>query len=596
MANVGPPGGAKDAAKLTDTVADAFNKNANPAMEDTASKATNLANTLKKVSDQMKKLKTLSPRLMAQRTSALIAENKFKIDSAIKHLKKKIKEISKYEKDFSDLLRQESEQKSKFEKDFANLLRKEEESNEKKYIRDITAMLREEHNEKMRLEREFNREFRELLRKEAEDNLKAVRESRKKDKEEKDKKKAEDKAKSKEEVLNTRYDTKFAAEEKQKQENAAKQKLADEAETRKGYGLLPEESKTYKLKTDPMDQIRKTVSDLGKRAANATAIKDTGAKSDKINRVFENQSGNLSFGENMAVKAGDIFNGGLRKSSEVVFAALGSLGGMFKTVVSKFQFITSAVAAVNPALIMQLGFAFKDLYAVFGKAFQPLIQALIAGIRAFADFMIPISSEFQSIFAGIGSSLLKLFISLFPTFEKLLSIVAIFLQVFTYIIDGITLLIDPIIYALTGFATLLIVDAAVAVIAFAVSVMTMTTLMTAGISILIGAIAWLVSSIFGSDNSMKGVKPGSSTGMGARQASYSGIAEYGKNLMQQSLSGSTQNAAIQTAQYTRESRDYLQKMANKGSNPKQEGGAGVGGKDRSIWDMGADEIVASWFV
>ena len=183
MANVGPPGGAKDAVKLTDTVADAFNKNANPAMEDTASKATNLANTLKKVSDQMKKLKTLSPRLMAQRTSALIAENKFKIDSAIKHLKKKIKEISKYEKDFSDLLRQESEQKSKFEKDFANLLRKEEESNEKKYIRDITAMLREEHNEKMRLEREFNREFRELLRKEAEDNLKAVRESRKKEKE-----------------------------------------------------------------------------------------------------------------------------------------------------------------------------------------------------------------------------------------------------------------------------------------------------------------------------------------------------------------------------------------------------------------------------
>ena len=182
----------------------------------------------------------------------------------------------------------------------------------------------------------------------------------------------------------------------------------------------------------------------------------------------------------------------------------------------------------------------------------------------------------------------------------MLSIVGIFLQVFTYIIDAITILIDPIIYALTGFATLLAVDAIIAVVTFAVSVMTMTTLMTAGISILIGAIVWLVSSIFGSDSSMKGVKPGASTGMGARQASYSGIAEYGKNLMQQSLSGSTQNAAIQTAQYTKESRDYLEKMANKGSNPKQEGGAGVGGKDRSILglpkDMTSTDWVASWFV
>ena len=583
MANVGPPGGG---GPTIDPVKNIFNK-ATVEKVIVASKQMNSA-----MKAMAKNISLAANKRMKEERK----EREYNLIQAGRELVAKKKAEDKFEKDFAKLLREDAQSKEDFQKEFASLLRKEEENNEKKYIRDITAMLREEHNEKMRLEREFNREFRELLRKEAEDNLKAVRESRKKDKEEKDKKKAEDKAKSKEEVLNNRYDTKFAGEEKQKQENAVKQKLAEEAETRKGYGLLPEESKTYKLKTDPMDQIRKTVSDLGKRAANATAIKDTGAKSDKINRVFENQSGNLSFGENMAVKAGDIFNGGLRKSSEVVFAALGSLGGMFKTVVSKFQFITSAVAAVNPALIMQLGFAFKDLYAVFGKAFQPLIQALIAGIRAFADFMIPISSEFQSIFAGIGSSLLKLFISLFPTFEKLLSIVAIFLQVFTYIIDGITLLIDPIIYALTGFATLLIVDAAVAVIAFAVSVMTMTTLMTAGISILIGAIAWLVSSIFGSDNSMKGVKPGSSTGMGARQASYSGIAEYGKNLMQQSLSGSTQNAAIQTAQYTRESRDYLQKMANKGSNPKQEGGAGVGGKDRSIWDMGADEIVASWFV
>jgi hypothetical protein len=248
---------------------------------------------------------------------------------------------------------------------------------------------------------------------------------------------------------------------------------------------------------------------------------------------------------------------------------------------------------------MQLGFAFKDLYAVFGKAFQPLIQALIAGIRAFADFMMPIASEFQAIFGGIGKSILKLFISLFPTFEKLLSIVAIFLQVFTYIIDGITILIDPIIYALTGFATLLVIDAVIAVVTFAVSVMTMTTLMTAGISILIGAIAWLVSSIFKSGNSMKNVKPGSSTGMGARQASYSGIAEYGKNLMQQSLGGSTQNAAIQTAQYTRESRDFLQQIANKGNGPRQDGGVGVGAKPDKLggdWGDKAAGWVASFFV
>ena len=592
MANVGPPSGG---GPTIDPVKNIFNK----ATIEKVIVASKQMNSAMKV---MAKNISLAAKKRIQLSKEERKEREYNLIQAGRELVAKKKAEDKFEKDFAKLLREDAQSKEDFQKEFASLLRKEEENNEKKYIRDITAMLREEHNEKMRLEREFNREFRELLRKEAEDNLKAVRESRKKEKEEKDKKKAEDKAKSKEEVLNTRYDTKFAGEEKQKQENASKQKIADDAETRKGYGLLPEgkegyKADVYKLKPniDPMDQIRKTVSDLGKRAAAATEKKDRGAVSDRIG----GKSGNLSFSESMGVKAGDIFNGGLRKASEGVFAALGSLGGMFKTVVSKFQFVTSAVAAVNPALIMQLGFAFKDLYAVFGKAFQPLVQLLIAGIRAFADFMMPIASEFQAIFAGLGKSILKLFISLFPTFEKIFSIVAIFLQVFTYIIDGITFLIDPIIYALSGFVTLLAIDAAIAVISFAVSVMTMTTLMTAGISILIGAIAWLVTSIFKSGNSMKNVKPGSSTGMGARQASYSGIAEYGKNLMQQSLSGSTQNAAMQTAQYTRESRDFLQQIANKGNGPRQDGGVGVGekpDKTRGDWGDKAAGWVASFFV
>lgn len=273
--------------------------------------------------------------------------------------------------------------------------------------------------------------------------------------------------------------------------------------------------------------------------------------------------------------------------------AVNGVVGAFKNFTGLLSKATSFVAALNPGLVLQLGFAFKDLYATIGLALQPVVEGMIAGIRTLADFLVPISKELAPLFANLTTAFLDLFVSLFPFFRDLLSVVGILTQWFTLFIKAITFLIDPIIMALTGFSVILIVEAIPAVIAFATSILTMTTLMTAGISLVIGAIASLAFWFLRTVGVFKSFdfKPGVSAGMGARQASYSGISEFGKNLLQQGLGSSTATAGLQTANNTKRCADLLQDMKDGGGWKKAAGnimfgGPGVkveqvGGKDRN---------------
>ena len=262
--------------------------------------------------------------------------------------------------------------------------------------------------------------------------------------------------------------------------------------------------------------------------------------------------------------------------------AVNGVVGAFKSFTGLLSTATGFVAALNPGLVLQLGFAFKDLYATIGLALQPVVEGMIVGIRTLADFLVPIAKEFAPLFANLTTAFLDLFVNLFPFFRDLLSVVALLIQWFTLFIKAITFLIDPIIMALTGFAFVLVYEAISAIVAFATSALVMSTLMTAGISLVVGAIASLAFWFLRTVGVFKSFdfKPGVSAGMGARQASYSGITEFGKNLLQQGLGSSSATAGLQTANNTKRMADLLQEMKdgggwNKPGDNKMLGGPGV---------------------
>lgn len=276
----------------------------------------------------------------------------------------------------------------------------------------------------------------------------------------------------------------------------------------------------------------------------------------------------------------------LRSEEEYRMGGVGRLMDVVKNVVGGFRIFTGLlsdatkfVAAFNPALAFQLGFAFKDLYATIGLALQPVIEGLIAGVRTLADVLVPIAKEFAPLFADLTSAVLDVFVGLIPYLRDFLSVIGLLIQWFTLFIKAIAFLIDPIVMALTGFAVILVVEAIPAVIAFATSVMTMSALMTAGLSLVIGAIAALAFSFLRATGIFKGFefKSGAAAGMGARQATYSGISEFGKGLLQQGLGSSTATATIQTANNTKRCADLLQEMKDGGGMKKAMGNLMFGG-------------------
>jgi hypothetical protein len=78
--------------------------------------------------------------------------------------------------------------------------------------------------------------------------------------------------------------------------------------------------------------------------------------------------------------------------------------------------------------------------------------------------------------------------------------------------------------------------------------------------------------------------------MGARQASYSGISEFGKNLLQQGLGSSTANAGLQTANNTKRCADLLQDMKDGGGWKKAAGKIMFGGPGVKVEKVGGKDV------
>lgn len=497
------------------------------------------------------------------------------------NLLQEIKDEKQFRKEFAAWVKQELKDELQYKKDIATLM-KEEANKELQYRKDVTKLIEDQ--------LKYEQDFYELVTKE---NEKIADE---------EKKASEDRIRRLREDIQSRASAEDAANRERASILAAQISLENQK-----YKEMEQEKKSYldsvlsleKQKYEEMERNRKDTLDsilsLEKQKFDTIERENREILAAQIS--LANQRAAALKEEQQAKDKEKI--GKLRAEEEYRMGGFGRLMEVVNRVRWAFsQFTgmlsnaTKFVAALDPGLVLQLGFAFKDLYATIGIALRPVIDGLIAGVRTLADFLVPIAKEFAPLFADLTNAVLDVFVGLIPYLRDFLSVIGLLIQWFTLFVKTIAFLIDPIIMALTGFAVILIVEAIPAVIAFATSVMTMSALMTAGLSLVIGAVAALAFSFLRATGIFKGVefKSGAAAGMGARQASYSGISEFGKGLLQQGLGSSTSNATIQTANNTKRCADLLQEMKDGGGAKKVLGGMmGLGGPGVKVERVGGKD-------
>ena len=258
----------------------------------------------------------------------------------------------------------------------------------------------------------------------------------------------------------------------------------------------------------------------------------------------------------------------------VAAAAMGALTGGFSILI---EMVGKFVGALDPAIMEQLNLAFSDLSAVVGIGLRPIITAATVIIRSFADALVPVMRKLEPIITKLASVMISIAIPiivawadqlemLMPVFNALVPIVAILGELFSAVLmiviplfkvlAGVCLILvgvfNTVVAAVHGFAAgilwavtglLKIVPgqsaraAAAQKQAEAAGASSAAALSNAGSNIADGG--KMIGTAFTSTE--KEVKGGESRGAAAKGASYSGVADLGKNMMQAAFGSSTQS-------------------------------------------------------
>jgi phage-related protein len=251
--------------------------------------------------------------------------------------------------------------------------------------------------------------------------------------------------------------------------------------------------------------------------------------------------------------------------------------------------VSPFVKALDPGLMAQLSLAMSDLQATIGVGLRPIIQAAIPIIRAFADTLMPIMNQLAPVMQKFGESMIRIAIpviavwasainylipvieSIVPLFTDLAEILMVLTPVFDFMFDGINRGMNLIIGV---FHTFMVGIKAMTVALLEAGAWIVSWVSESGAQALKDASASVQQSM---DRSMEAQanafgkwlgpppkKPaytqGASVGAAAKQASYSGIADLGKNMMQAAFGQSAQNAALQTADNTKVMADGFGKL------------------------------------
>lgn len=240
-----------------------------------------------------------------------------------------------------------------------------------------------------------------------------------------------------------------------------------------------------------------------------------------------------------------------------VGAITGTVGAFSKIV----SFASPFVEAFNPALIEQMNLVFKDLTAVIGMALEPVIGAVIPIVRAFADRLVPVVQAliptvqlFADAMIELAGPIIEILIEAFAALEPIIVLVAdsvkIWAEILTWSLPLIAAVIKEVVWWFSKIATTI-----QWVIGRIMSMIPGTG--DAGKKIMDSAnrASQVTEEYYkGTSKVQKAVqqpaKKGASVGAAAGKASFSGISDLGRNLMQSAMSSSTQASAIRTAENT----------------------------------------------
>lgn len=279
-----------------------------------------------------------------------------------------------------------------------------------------------------------------------------------------------------------------------------------------------------------------------------------------------------------------IFAGALRETAGLVHSGFSKM----------IQFIAPLVGAFDPAVMQQFGMVVRDLMAVFGKIFRPIIIAASGIIRTFADALMPVADFLEPIMQEFASALIDVAI---PYVIELAVLIAEAGAAFENMIPALQDIASVVLPLLISMFRGLII-----IVNFVVGLFNMfMTGLNAIIGALLKAAAWITGwfskngkeklnnaadKAFANADEYKQkslksfemamnvgngnvarklgpITPGGSTGMAAKTASFTGISELGKGMMQAAFSSSAQTAALQTADNTKRIAEKMDIVAAK---------------------------------
>ena len=297
---------------------------------------------------------------------------------------------------------------------------------------------------------------------------------------------------------------------------------------------------------------------------------------------------------------GDGGLGGLiRATAQATTAFTGIPGALMSIVKAASPFVT----ALDPALMAKLGLAFADLMAVVGYGLRPIIVMAIAAIKMFGDMLLPVMKAMAPAISSMAGSIMQLVV---PVLKIWVDSITQMLPViesmgFLFRTVGETLAwASPLLNL--GFKTIAAgINGLIGTIAMFVAVV------KSMISVLLEIVANVLSKIpfmggaakktrdasralddsagkdfndavgaFGrmfKNPNVGPVQQGAGSGMAARGASFAGIGDLGKNLMQAAFGSSTEKIQQDQLEAQRNGNDILGQIGQMVAVI-----AGVGGK------------------
>ena len=268
--------------------------------------------------------------------------------------------------------------------------------------------------------------------------------------------------------------------------------------------------------------------------------------------------------------------------------AVGAITGTVGAFSQITAFAGSFVQAFNPALMEQMNLVFKDLTAVIGMGLEPVIGAVIPIVRAFADKLVPVMQAmiptvqlFADSMIELSGPIIEILIQAFAALEPIIvlaaGIVEQWANVLTWAVPLIAAVIKEIVYWFTKIVSTVqwVVGSLIIGIGKVLSMIPGTG--NAGKDLQKVGEAAVESSKKASKATddyyngtskvqkaiQKPVVKNASTGAAAGKASFSGISDLGRNLMQASISSSTLAASQETAKNTKHMDETLTSIDQK---------------------------------